>query len=170
MSCTGVRVYFNSVLVIINLTCIYWLPAMHHAQTTKLTTFMYGCMCVYWLTYWSLSGLHMVFHFSYQWYVTRQRGKCPRILKFQGLNNYRNANRSLAKGSETINDPGREVTASWGCDRFCFCYQLGRVHQVGDAIQPSHPLSSPSPPAPNPSQHQSFPMSQLIGPHRYDLN
>ena len=31
-----------------------------------------------------------------------------------------------------------------------------RVHQVGDAIQPSHPLSSPSPPAPNPSQHQSF--------------
>ena len=30
------------------------------------------------------------------------------------------------------------------------------VHQVGDAIQPSHPLSSPSPPAPNPSQHQSL--------------
>ena len=35
------------------------------------------------------------------------------------------------------------------------------VHRVSDAIQPSHPLSSPSPPAPNPSQHQSFPMSQL---------
>ena len=30
------------------------------------------------------------------------------------------------------------------------------VHQVGDAIQPSHPLSSPSPPAPQPSQHQSL--------------
>ena len=36
------------------------------------------------------------------------------------------------------------------------------VHRVGDAIQPSHPLSSPSPPAPNLSQHQSFPMSQLF--------
>ena len=36
------------------------------------------------------------------------------------------------------------------------------VHWVGDAIQPSHPLLSPSPPAPNPSQHQSFPMSQHI--------
>ena len=36
------------------------------------------------------------------------------------------------------------------------------VYQVGDAIQPSHPLLSPSPPAPNPSQHQSFPMSQLF--------
>ena len=30
------------------------------------------------------------------------------------------------------------------------------VHRVGEAIQPSHPLSSPSPPAPNPSQHQGL--------------
>ena len=30
------------------------------------------------------------------------------------------------------------------------------VHQVSDAIQPSHPLLSPSPPGPNPSQHQSL--------------
>ena len=29
------------------------------------------------------------------------------------------------------------------------------VHQIRDAIQPSDPQSSPSPPAPNPSQHQS---------------
>ena len=30
------------------------------------------------------------------------------------------------------------------------------VHRVSDAIQASHPLLSPSPPAPNPSQHQSL--------------
>ena len=30
------------------------------------------------------------------------------------------------------------------------------VHRGSDAIQPSHPLSSPSPPAPNPSQHQGL--------------
>ena len=30
------------------------------------------------------------------------------------------------------------------------------VHEVGDAIQPSHPLSSPFPPAPNPSRHQGL--------------
>ena len=30
------------------------------------------------------------------------------------------------------------------------------THWVGDAIQPSHPLSSPSPPAPNPSQPQGL--------------
>ena len=31
-----------------------------------------------------------------------------------------------------------------------------QLHQVSDAVQPSHPLSSPSPPAFNPSQHQSL--------------
>ena len=37
------------------------------------------------------------------------------------------------------------------------------VHQVGDAIQPSHPLSSPSPPAFSLSQHQGlFPMGQFF--------
>ena len=30
------------------------------------------------------------------------------------------------------------------------------VHRVSDAIQPSHPRSSSSPPAPNPSQHQGL--------------
>ena len=30
------------------------------------------------------------------------------------------------------------------------------IHLVSDAIQPSYPLSSPSPLAPNPSQHQSL--------------
>ena len=37
-----------------------------------------------------------------------------------------------------------------------------RVHSVGDAIQPSHPLLSPSPPAFNLSQHQGFPLSQFF--------
>ena len=37
------------------------------------------------------------------------------------------------------------------------------VHWVGDGIQPAHPLSSPSPPAFNPSQASGFfPMSQFF--------
>ena len=41
------------------------------------------------------------------------------------------------------------------------CHQLleftqTRVHRVGDAIQPPNSLSSPSPPGPNPSQHQGL--------------
>ena len=38
------------------------------------------------------------------------------------------------------------------------------VHRVSDAIQPSDPLSSPSPPAPNPSQHQS-PFQRVSSSH-----
>ena len=33
-------------------------------------------------------------------------------------------------------------------------FTQAHIHRVSDAIQPSHPLSSPSPPARNPSQHQ----------------
>ena len=41
------------------------------------------------------------------------------------------------------------ITNSWSLLRL-------NVHRVGDAIQPSHPLSSPSPPAFNLSQHQGL--------------
>ena len=36
------------------------------------------------------------------------------------------------------------------------------VHRVGDAIQPSHPLSSPSPTAPNPSQRQGLSNESIL--------
>ena len=36
------------------------------------------------------------------------------------------------------------------------------VHRVSDAIQPSHPLSSPSPPAPTLSQHQSLSNESIL--------
>ena len=39
------------------------------------------------------------------------------------------------------------------------------VHCVDDAIQPSHPLSSPSPPALNLSQHQGL-FKQVSSPHQ----
>ena len=35
-------------------------------------------------------------------------------------------------------------------------FTQSHVHQLGDAIQPSHPLLSRFPPAPNPSQHQGI--------------
>ena len=42
------------------------------------------------------------------------------------------------------------------------------IHGVGDAIQPSHPRSSPSPPAPNPSQHQSLSIPPSIRVFPYE--
>ena len=53
------------------------------------------------------------------------------------------------------------------CQGFPICHQIlelaqTRVYQVGYAIQPSHPLLFPSPPAFNFSQHQGFfPMSHF---------
>ena len=41
------------------------------------------------------------------------------------------------------------------------------AHRVSDAIQPSHPLSSPSPPAPKPSQHQTI--SLKIAPSSWEV-
>ena len=43
-------------------------------------------------------------------------------------------------------------------------FTQNHVHRVSDAIQPSHPLSSPSPPAPNPSQHQGL-FQRVISSH-----
>ena len=69
---------------------------------------------------------------------------------------------SVAQSCPTLCDPMNHSTPG-----LPVCHQLPEftqthVHWVSDAIQPSHPLSSPSPPTPNPSQHQSFPVSQLF--------
>ena len=44
------------------------------------------------------------------------------------------------------------------------------VHRVSDAIQPTHPLSFPSPPAPNPSQHQSLFQSRMRWPKYWSFS
>ena len=47
-------------------------------------------------------------------------------------------------------------TAARQASLFITEFTQTHIHQVSDAIQPSHPRSSPSPPAPNLSQHQSL--------------
>ena len=70
---------------------------------------------------------------------------------------------SVAQSCPTLCDPMNRSTPGLPVHHQLPEFTQTHVHQVSDAIQPSHPLSSPSPPAPNPSQHQSlFPMSQLF--------
>ena len=69
---------------------------------------------------------------------------------------------SVAQSCLTLCDPMNCSTPGLTVHHQLPEFTQTHVHQVGDAIQTSHPLSSPSPPAPNPSQHQSFPMSQLF--------
>ena len=63
---------------------------------------------------------------------------------------------SVAQSYSTLCDPMNRSTPGLPVPHQLPEFTQTHVHQVSDAIQPSHPLSSPSPPAPNPSQHQSL--------------
>ena len=63
---------------------------------------------------------------------------------------------SVAQLCPTLCDPMNRSTPGLPVHHQLPEFIQTHVHRVGDAIQPSHPLSSPSPPAPNPSQHQGL--------------
>ena len=63
---------------------------------------------------------------------------------------------SVAQSCPTLCDPIDRSTPGLPVHHQPLEFTETHVHQVSDAIQPSHPLLSPSPPAPNPSQHQSL--------------
>ena len=64
--------------------------------------------------------------------------------------------RSVAQSCPTLCDLMNRSTPGLPVHHQLLEFTETQVHPVSDAIQPSHPLSSPSPPAPNPSQHQSL--------------
>ena len=64
--------------------------------------------------------------------------------------------RSVAQSCPTLCDPMNRSTPGLPVHHQLPEFTQTHVHWVSDAIQPSHPLSSPSPLAPNPSQHQSL--------------
>ena len=63
---------------------------------------------------------------------------------------------SVAQSCPTLCDPMNHSTPGLPVHHQLLEFTQIHVHGVSDAIQPSQPLSSPSPPAPNPSQHQSL--------------
>ena len=78
---------------------------------------------------------------------------------FKGLHHEDNQSvqfSSVAKSYPTLWDPMNRSTPGLPVHHHLPEFTQTHVHQVRDAIQPSHPLSSPFPPAPNPSQHQSL--------------
>jgi len=64
--------------------------------------------------------------------------------------------RSGAQSCPTLFDPMNRSTPGLHVHHQLPEFTQIHVHRVSDAIQPSQPLSSPSPPAPNPSQRQSL--------------
>ena len=63
---------------------------------------------------------------------------------------------SVAQSCPTLFDPMNRSTPGLPVHHQLPEFTQTHVHRVSDAIQPSHPLSSPSPPASNPSLHQSL--------------
>ena len=63
---------------------------------------------------------------------------------------------SVDQSCPTLCDPMNRSTPGLPVHHQLPEFTQTHVHWLGDAIQLSHPLSSPSPPAPNPSQHQSL--------------
>ena len=63
---------------------------------------------------------------------------------------------SVIQSCLTLCDPMNHCTPGLPVHHQLLEFTQTHVHWVGDAIQPSYPLSSPSPPAPNPSQHQDL--------------
>ena len=63
---------------------------------------------------------------------------------------------SVTQSCPTLCDPMNRSTPGFPVHHQLSEFTQTHVHRVSDDSQPSHPLSSPSPLAPNPSQHQSL--------------
>ena len=63
---------------------------------------------------------------------------------------------SVAQSCLTLCNPMNRSTPGLPAHHQLPEFTQTHAHRVSDAIQSSHPLSSPSPPAPNPSQHQGL--------------
>ena len=85
---------------------------------------------------------------SYLWSHSSQEVSCSMTATTQI--------RSVAQSCLTLCDPMNHSTPGLPVHHQLPEFTETHVHRVSDATQPSHPLSSPSPPAPNPSQHQSL--------------
>ena len=71
----------------------------------------------------------------------------------------------MAQLCPTLCNPMNHSTPGFPVHHQLLEFTQTHVHRVGDAIQPSQPLLSPSPPAPNPSQHTGLVARQHIGNH-----
>ena len=85
--------------------------------------------------------------------AANEEGKCSRLAK---RTSWSVQFSSVAQSCPTLCDPMNRSTPGLPVHHHLPKFTQTHVHQVSNAIQPSHPLSSPFPPAPNPSQYQSL--------------
>ena len=92
---------------------------------------------------------HVIFHIKYPvylWFLSPLTSLTLKMLQFS----------SVAQSCLNLCNPMNHSTPGLPVHHQLLEFTQTHVHRVSDAIQPSHPRSSPSPPAPNPSQHQGL--------------
>ena len=99
---------------------------------------------------WGDISEHVEFLTSAPWSISNHHRSLP--VKVATLILFR----SVAQSCPTLGDPMNRSTPGLPVHYQLSEFTQTHIHRVSDAIQPSHPLSSPSPPALNPSQHQSL--------------
>ena len=109
---------------------------------------------------WLLVYINLVFGYLSIKLVTHQLSHCMRaVIIFSSVQVS-----SVTQLCPTLCDPMYHSTPGLPVHHQLSEFTQTHVHRVSDAIQPSHPLSPPSPPTFNLSQHQSFPRSQVLAP------
>ena len=104
---------------------------------------------LYPLLIWWLGFLVFIQGTQVQFLVRKLRSRFLRLLTAASLRSVQF--RSVAQSCPTLCDPMNHSMPGLPVHHQLPEFTQTHVHRVSDAIQPSYPLSSPSPPAPNPS-------------------
>ena len=137
---------------------VYWSYILQPCWTYLLVLIV--CICVY---VYFLRNFHTKDHVIYKKDYLTSFFQCGCLLCLVSFLISSIQFSSVAQSCPTLCNPMDCSTPGFPVHHQLPEFSQTHVHQVGDAIQPSYPLSSPSPPAFNLSQHQGlFQMSQFF--------
>ena len=125
--------------------------------------YMYGDMvvCLSKISGFSFLSLQTSKQYDYSepiglWEINNASSQIVILMYNKYSTNFRLQFSSVTQLCPTLCNPMNHNTPGLPAHQQLLEFTQTHVHRVGDAIQPFHPLSSPSPPAPNPSQHQGL--------------
>ena len=136
----------KNIISLISVLTIWWCPCVVFSSVVGRGCFLWPVLS-FGKTLLAFALLHLYSKAKFAWYSRYLLTSCFCIsVQFS----------SVTQSCPTQWDPMNPSTPGLPVHHQLPEFTQTHDHRIGDAIQPSHPLSSPSPPAPNPSQHQSL--------------